>query len=262
MAHILNVYALPRYVEPGDLARGTVVVIDVLRSSTTIVHALEAGANEIIPCAEVDEARAAAAGLPPDEAVLGGERGGLPIEGFHLGNSPEEYTPYRVGGRSVVFTTTNGTRAMAHARQAERILIGAFVNATAILRQLHGAEQVHLLCAGTEGQVSEDDVLLAGMLVDRLQREGGMVYQQNAQAITAREVWMHSFALPKALGAEPLEAELLAERLRDSVGGRNLVSIGLEDDILVAAQIDRFDVVPELDPATFRIRLSGQGTGD
>ena len=255
MAHVLNAYALPESVRPDELAGGTVVVIDVLRASTTIVHALEAGATEVIPCQEVDEARAVAARLPRGGVILGGERRGLPIQGFDLGNSPEEYLPSRVAGKTVVFTTTNGTRAIFHARQAQRVLIGAFINASAVLDQLLRQEQIHLLCAGTRGQLSRDDVLLAGMLVDRILRQGDPSYQQNAQAVAAREAWLRCLPLPRAPEAELPQPQQLAEQLRDSAGGRNLIAIGLDDDILAAAQIDRFRSVPEMDPERDRIRL-------
>lgn len=255
MAQTLNVYPLPKLVDPKELAGGIVVVIDVLRASTTIVHALEAGAREVIPCLEVHQARAVAGQFPGGDVVLGGERNGVPIDGFDLGNSPGEYTRQRVADKTVVFTTTNGTRALAHARQADRVLIGAFVNVTAVYEELVQQGQIHLLCAGTRGQISHDDVLLAGMLVDRLQRQGGLTYQQNAQAIAAREIWLRSFALPRALGAEPLEPGRLAKELCKTVGGKNLVAIGREEDILAAARIDRFGSVPELDPEKTRIRL-------
>ena len=255
MDHILNVYALPSLVTPEDLAGGTVVVIDVLRSTTTIVYALEAGALEVIPCQEVEEARQVASQFPPGDVVLGGERGGLLIEGFDLGNSPTEYTPSSVGNRTVVLTTTNGTRAMAKCGQAARVLLGAFVNASAIFDEIVGQDQIHLLCSGTDGQYSRDDVLLAGLLVEWLQRRGGTPYQLNAQAVTARENWVSSFAVPYAIGAEPLDAELLARELRKSLGGRNLTAIGLDDDIRTASQLDRYSVVPELDLEHFRIRL-------
>jgi 2-phosphosulfolactate phosphatase len=254
MSQVLNVYALPKLADPQDLAGGTAVVIDVLRASTTVVHALEAGAEAVLPCQEVDEAWALARKFSPGQFVLGGERHGLPIDGFDLGNSPEDYTPDWVGGKVVIFTTTNGTRAMMHARFATRILIGAFVNATAVCQELLGEERIHLICAGTDGQFSRDDVLLAGLLVTRLERSGAMGYQLNAQAITARENWLSSFSLPQALGAEPLEPERLAEELYRSPGGRNLANLALDDDILAAAQVDRFQSVPELDPKKFRIQ--------
>jgi 2-phosphosulfolactate phosphatase len=252
MPPVLNVYSLPTLVAPEELAGGTVVVIDVLRASTTIVHAMAAGARQVIPCLEVEEARRIAAGFAPGEAVLGGERNGLPIDGFDLGNSPSEYTQKTVGGRTLVFTTTNGTRAMAVCRQAARVLIGAFVNAQAVCDRLAGEERIHLLCSGTRGEVGRDDVLLAGLLVERLQH-AGTVYSINTQVNVARESWVRLFSDPLAVEDEPMEPERLARELRNSPGGRNLVAIGLEEDILAAAQLDRFDCVPELDPQTMRI---------
>jgi 2-phosphosulfolactate phosphatase len=254
MPGTLNVFTLPKLVEPEELLGGTAVVIDVLRSTTTIVHALAAGAREVIPCAEVEDARRIARQFPSGQVVLGGERGGLAVPGFDLGNSPEDYTADRLRGKTLVITTTNGTRAMAHARTASRIFLGAFVNVSALAEQLQGQKAIHILCSGTDGRESDDDTLLAGMLVDRLQRRDGLGYLLNAQAMTAQEMWLHRFALPLALGAERLEAERLAEALHDTPGGRNLAALGLDEDILAAARIDRFAIVPELDPLTFRIR--------
>jgi 2-phosphosulfolactate phosphatase len=250
----LNVYALPKFVEPEELAGSTAVVIDVLRASTTIVYALEAGARQVIPCLEIADALALAEQLAAEDVVLGGERRGLAIDGFQLGNSPEEYSADRVEGKTVILTTTNGTRALVHARQAGRVLVASFVNAAAIVAKLLDGEKISLLCAGTDGLISDDDVLLAGMLVDRLQRQAGMVYRQNAQAMTARESWLNTFALPHALGAEPLEPPRLAAALRKTLGARDLIALGLDDDIFAAAQIDRFEAAPQLDPDTFRIK--------
>ena len=257
MKPTLNVYSLPRFVVPSEMAGGTAVVIDVLRATTTIVHALAAGAEEILPCLEVSEALSLAKEFSRDNILLGGERHGTPIEGFDLGNSPEEYMSKRVAGKKVIFTTTNGTRAMIHAQQADEILLAAFVNASAVARRLFDRERVNILCAGTDGKIGHDDVLRAGMLVERLLREGGMVYQQNGQAITARETWLHAFALPIALGAEPRSPDRLADELRKSPGGQNLMGLGLDEDILAAARIDEFDLVPKLDPQTMRIRAEG-----
>src|SRR5687768_6552706 len=135
MPRAINVHLLPALVEPHELAGKTVVVIDVLRATTTIIHALAAGAKEVVPLLEVDEALALATKLP-GQAVLGGERGGKRIAGSNLGNSPLEYTPATVGGKTPVFTTTNGTRAMLRCAQARRILIAGFVNFSAICREL------------------------------------------------------------------------------------------------------------------------------
>ncbi len=194
--------------------------------------------------------------MPRADVVLGGERGGLLIEGFDLGNTPTEYTSSSVGGKTVIFTTSNGTRAMMLCRKASRVFLGAFVTAAAVVKKLLGQPQIHLICGGSNGEITRDDVLFAGLLVERLTRMGGMNYRLNAQAVVARENWVSSFPVPMVVGAEPLPPERLAEELRKSVAGQRLISIGLEEDILAAAHLDQFHSVPELILANFRIRLT------
>jgi 2-phosphosulfolactate phosphatase len=252
----LNVYGLPKYAAPKDLAGGTAVVIDVLRATTTIVYALEAGAKEVIPCREIEDARAEAEKHCRCEILLGGERGGEPIADFDMGNSPEEYSGTEVEGKTIVFTTTNGTLAMSHARDAKKILLAAFVNVSAVVQKLLGEDEVHILCAGTNGEFSQDDILLAGLIVERLNKIGGKVYEMNAQAVTARECWLHSFALPQSLGAEPIHPERLEKELRKSLGAKGLIELGYDADILAASRIDRFQGVPELDREKFSVRLT------
>ena len=253
MKPTLSVYALPRLVEPEELAGGAAVVIDVLRAATTIAYALEAGAAQIIPCREISEALALADQFPADEIVLGGEREVCRSTASNWAIRPRN-TP-RIGWPAKRSSSQPPTAPgrWPTPEQADEVLVAAFVNASAVVARLLEREKIGILCAGTDGHISEDDVLLAGMLVDRLQRQGGMAYQQNGQAITAREFWLNSFALPQALGAEPLEPDLLADRLRKSLGARSLIALGLDDDIRAAAQIDRFDLVPRLDTKTFRI---------
>lgn len=249
----LNVYGLPRYATPKELADTSAVVIDVLRAATVAAYALDAGATQILPCREIEDALTLAERFSPDEVVLGGEREGVAIDGFQLGNSPEEYSPDRVAGKTVILTTTNGTRALDHARQAAELYMASFVDASAVVSRLIGRPQIAIVCAGTDGNISDDDVLLAGLLVDQLLRRSGIVYQQNAQAITARESWLSAFALPRSLGAEPLEPERLNDRLRKTLGARNLIALGLDDDIVAASQLDRFAFAPKADPQTLRI---------
>jgi len=258
MKPTLDLYGLPRYANPKELIGTTAVVIDVLRAATTIAHALHAGAEEVIPCLEIEDALQLAEQFPADQVVLGGEREGVAIDGFALGNSPEEYSPERVAGKTVILTTTNGTRAMSHARAADEVYIAAFVDVSAVVDRLVDRLRISILCAGTDGNFSEDDILLGGLLVDFLQRRGGLVYQLNAQALTAREMWLHAFALPKSLGAESLEPERQAERFRNCLGARSLLHLGLDADILAASQLDRFDFAPRLDTKSFRIKASGK----
>lgn len=227
------------------------MVIDVLRATTVIAHALSAGALQVIPCLGVDDARRVASSLPAGQAVLGGERGGLKIDGFDLGNSPDEFTTETIGRKTLVFTTTNGTRAMMHCRQARRVLTGAFVNASAVVKALAGEENVQILCAGTRGGITREDVLLAGLIADGLANlsTGELAGTINDEFLIARTCWQ-AFALGRAVSE--LSADL-AVTLRSSQGGRNLRKIGLEHDIDVAARIDRFAIVPELDLRDGRI---------
>src|SRR5437016_9884451 len=107
----VHVHLLPSLVPPGGLTGGVAVVIDVLRATTTIVHALAAGCTVVRPCAEVEEARDLAGRMRAGRVLLGGERGGVAPPGFDLGNSPREYTAKVCKGTTLVLTTTNGTRA-------------------------------------------------------------------------------------------------------------------------------------------------------
>lgn len=238
------VHLLPGLVTPEELAGSTVVVADILRATTTITYALAAGAAKIIPLLEVDRALELKSQI--GGAVLGGERGGKKIAGFDLGNSPGEYTRNSVGGKTVLFTTTNGTRAMEMCRQANRVLLGAFANFSAICREVAELERLDILCAGTDSQITREDVLFAGAVIDDLHRRGDTVLT-NDQADIASDAWRaatQDFGGPKPL----------AEFLRASTGGRNLIEIGHERDIEIAAQIDKFDALGELDLRTWEIR--------
>jgi 2-phosphosulfolactate phosphatase len=248
---------LPELTTPEELAGGMVVVIDVLRASTTITHALAAGAKEVVPCLEIDDARQAAAQLPAGQAVLGGERKGLPIEGFDLGNSPQDYTQERVGGKTVVFTTTNGTKAMLRCRQASQVVIGSFVNFLAICRAItESAAPIHLLCAGTGGRITREDAALAGSIAFMLHFTDRGHYEFNDQAAIALETGRQTVGVAVATKDQQLGIDCAYQTLKDSQGGRNLKRIGLERDIMEAAQIDRFSLVPTLDLAEWRIRAN------
>lgn len=229
----------------GVTAGGVAVVIDVLRASTTMIMALAHGANGVVPVADVDEARRRAAGLGA-VALLGGERGGLRIAGFDLGNSPREYTADRVTGRTVVITTTNGTAALHASRAAREIMVGAIVNRTAVaaaVRRLAGERGVvHLVCAGTDGEVSAEDVLAAGAILAAAAADRrGDELDDVAQAAVA------SYRCVEARGDIP--AALVTE-FRRAPGGANLVDLGMEADLPAAAAIDSYTVVPRLDRAS------------
>jgi 2-phosphosulfolactate phosphatase len=229
----------------GGCTGGIAVVIDVLRASTTMVAALAQGAARVVPVADVDEARRLAAECRPT-ALLGGERGGVRIPGFDFGNSPREYSAARVAGKTVVITTTNGTAALAAARGAREILVGTIVNRSAVvdaIRRLAGPnEHVHLVCAGTDGLVSAEDVLAAGAILDAAgaDRNGDRLDADAREALVAFRHVAANGDVPAALVAE----------FRRSPGGANLVALGMEADLPAAAAIDSLPLVPRFDYAS------------
>jgi 2-phosphosulfolactate phosphatase len=252
MSARLSAHFLPSLFSADKVSGSVAVVIDVLRASTTICHALAAGATEVIPCLEVDEARQIAAKHGPGRALLGGEREGVGIEGFDLGNSPEEFRPETVGGRAVAFTTTNGTRAMLSCNRARRVIIGSFVNLSAVFEQLLGKQTIHLICAGTKCKITREDVLCAGAIVERLlSTNTAALCDLNDEARIACDAWLKTIGGAEAdsLGMVPT----LAHTLCETQGGRNLIALDLERDIDAAAQIDKIRLVPELDTKSWRI---------
>jgi 2-phosphosulfolactate phosphatase len=148
---------------PGEAARvPTGIVVDVLRATSTIVQALDAGYRAVYCCAEVDEAQALRDDL--GDAVLGGERGGNPLPGFDLGNSPLEYLSPRAA--EVVLTTTNGTRAVVSAAaNCDLVLVGSMLNLDAVAAAARErGEDVEVVCAGFRGGPCEDDAYCAGRI--------------------------------------------------------------------------------------------------
>ena len=153
MPQDLQVHLLPQLVTEAQLRGGVAVVIDVLRATTTMTHALANGATTVMPCLSIEEAHTIAAevaGIKRGSAdeplaaegranagvILGGERHGELIPGFDLDNTPTKYSPEAIGGKTVIFTTTNGTKALQHCRAADRILLGSFNSLHALIAVL------------------------------------------------------------------------------------------------------------------------------
>jgi 2-phosphosulfolactate phosphatase len=160
---------------PGLALEGrAAVAVDVFRATTTLVAACAAGCARIVPMSDRDAAVAAAAQYPSAEVLLAGERGGRMIEGFDLGNSPLEYVAERVAGRTLIFTTTNGTEAMLHARRAPVAAVAALVNVAAAARwALDQDRDLTVLCAGERRAFSLEDAVCAGLLVGHVLAEVG-----------------------------------------------------------------------------------------
>jgi 2-phosphosulfolactate phosphatase len=211
-----------RRLEPAHLSVATCVVIDVIRATSTLAIALKNGAAGVRPVAGVEEAFALKAKNPA--ALLAGERGGQALPGFDLGNSPREVTVEKVQGRDIILTTTNGTQALAACRGAKEIITASFLNLEAAAKRLRkiGAPWI-ILCAGFEGDFGLDDAIVAGALAEALEQE-------------------NSFrALYQSVRHE------LAATLLGCSAGRELVKVGLQDDVPICAELNQVALVPTLD---------------
>jgi 2-phosphosulfolactate phosphatase len=241
----VQVHLLPHLAPPGRLAGSLAVVIDVLRATTTIIYALAAGCTAVRPCVEVDEARNLAGSMRAGRVLLGGERAGVAPQGFDVGNSPREYTAKLCRGTTLVLTTTNGTRALHRAAEAERTLVAGFVNYSAVCEQLRqDPRPIHIVCAGTEGEVSLEDTLLAGALVDFLCEV--IEVRLNDSARLAWDCFEN-------------HGRVLVGALEVGKGGVNLRRLGYDDDIRAAAQVDQFALVPEVRQDPLRIEVGAVG---
>lgn len=247
---LLHVHLHPRLVEADALSGGVVIMIDALRASVTITAALARGAVAVVPTLSVDDAQAARDVLAAESdtpVILGGERGGVRIEGFDLDNSPDAYTHELVGGRTVVFTTTNGTAALLLARKAASILVGSFANLSAVVEAVAmDPRPVHILCAGTRDEISMDDILPAGAMVDRLENAGRKLTSDDSGRVAQHAYWGASADAGGVLMA-----------MGTSRGGRNLATIGLARDVDFCSTPDTLPVVPVFDPVDGVIRLKG-----
>lgn len=234
---------LPALIPPGALDGGVAVVIDQLRASTTICQALASGATRVVPTLEPEEACAIKAAMPLDTCLTGGERNGVLIPGFDLDNSPTHYTRERVGGKTIAFTTTNGTKAAMLAKDAHAMHIGCLANIDALAKSIGLNERVvHLICAGTRDRVTLEDVLAAGAIAERLEQLGRPLRLADArpdddQGIIALEFWR----------SQSRKEGGVLNAMSDSRGGRNLAREGLHDDIAWCARVNAVQVVPTWD---------------
>lgn len=224
----------PADVSADGLNGQSAVVIDVFRASTTIVTALANGARMLIPVLTPEEAWARAKDFPPDAVLLGGERGGEPIEGFQLGNSPIEYTPERVRDKVVIFTTTNGTRALAVAAPARVTAVGGLVNVEAVARWAAAqGRDLTVVCSGDAGSLSLEDTVCAGLLLELLV-EMACPLEATDAARACRIVGAHY---------RPHLARLLV----DSAWARELVRLGRREDVSACLALSVFPDVPVLE---------------
>ena len=229
----VHVALMPGEFPDLNLKGRVALVVDVFRATSMVVAAFAAGCVRVIPVADAAAARAKAAAMAPQPVLLAGERGGDPIAGFDLGNSPLDCTPERVSGRTLVLTTTNGTNAMLKAAEAESAAVAALTNVGAAARWAAArGRDVAVLCAGEQGRFSLEDSVCGGILVARL-----LEVEPAAQLSDAARA---AHCLGVAYAADP-------DRLkREAVWAQQLHRQGRAADLDACVRIDAVSLVPEI----------------
>ena len=228
----IDVYFTAAEVDHAVVQQKTAVVIDVLRATSTMVEALANGAKAIYPTLATEDAIKLATSIGREDTLLCGERKGVKIEGYDLGNSPLEFTPERVEGKRLIMNTTNGTRAFLAAAGADRVVAASFLNLSAVAEAILDAKHLAIVCSGKEDLFSFEDGVCAGRLIARLEERLDAPPELNDAAMAAR-------ALARSVSVD-------ASFLRETAAGRALVDIGMEEDLPRCAEVDRHAIVPEM----------------
>ncbi len=227
----IDIQLLPNQPDLDSIFDKTVVVIDVLRATSVIVHAFSQGVKEVIPVRTVEEALSKFKEFPEGEVLLGGERDSRMIEGFHLGNSPKEYTYDKIRGKRLILKTTNGTRAFYLVSSARRVIVGSFLNISAVVEEcLRNGSDILIFPAGDEGSFSLEDSVCGGMLIDLI------IKRKERLCLT-------DSALAALLIYQRFEENLVGA-LHLSRHGKELIDLGATEDILFCGQTDIINVVP------------------
>ncbi len=229
----VDVSLVPGEVATKDAQNAAVVVIDVLRASSTIATALANSCEEVIPAESIEEAITIAGGYARSDYVLGGERRGLAVDGFDLGNSPCEYSNDKVAGRKVILATTNGTLAVKRYGGAKEIIVGCFLNADAALRWLASGQDrdVILLCAGQDERFCIEDALCAGLYASRLSEAADASLSDSARAAAA---------------VYERFSDSIEDALIGSDHGAYLAGVGFRDDVSYCARQSVLSIVPKV----------------
>ncbi|UCE17859.1 MAG: 2-phosphosulfolactate phosphatase [Gemmatimonadota bacterium] len=228
----IHVYFTLNRVTEDQLRGKRVVVIDVLRTCTTIATAIANGGREIIPAESIEAATLLATDIDRKSVFLCGEREGKRIDGFDLGNSPREYKEKIVKEKNIVFVSSNGSVALVKSRFSAITVVCAFVNVSTVVDYLLQEKgDIHILCAGNQGRFSLEDAVCSGMLLQGLQMKGENNFELNDSAVAAEVLLRKYEKRIKAL-------------LRNCDHGRYLTGIGFSKDLLVCAEVNSLRIVP------------------
>ena len=223
----IDVCLSPELMQLYDVRARTVVVADVLRATSCMVTAFAHGVQSITPYSDLNECKAAKA----KGIITSGERDGQKVDGFDKGNSPFEYMDADIRGKKIAFTTTNGTEAIHKAKGAEKLVVGSFLNLSAVANDLSSGESsVLIVCAGWKGRVSLEDTLFAGALVEKLKND----FELDCDAPLAA-LHLYNLARQDMLGF-----------LSNSAHVKRLARLNIRKDIAFCLEEDQYQVVPRL----------------
>lgn len=218
----------------GESHHGAVVVvIDVLRATSTILAALENGAARILPVESIETATRLVSLSDRGDKLLAGEQKGLPIEGFDLFNSPSELDRETIKGRTIILATSNGTPAIAAAApKAGRLIVCSILNLDAVAEEVSGQDDLVIICSGNHGRIAGEDLLCAGLLLGAL-----------APPVDARSL---DDSASTAMILADRYGDDIEEYLRSTDRGRQLIGLGYEKDIVYCSRRGSVRKVPEL----------------
>ena len=230
----LDVFFGGHQLTPSDVQGRVVLVIDVLRASTTVAVALANGAKAVIPFDSSDEVIDRAKQFERGDVLLAGERKMHMIPGFDLGNSPRDYLREAVEGKTVLLTTTNGTVALLGLAGARDVVVASYVNYSAVSAMIRaaarGASDVVIVCAGRDRQFAVEDAACAGRF---------------ARAVTKRLANVHlNDAAQACCLIDKRYGDQLDRLFEDSEHGRALAEAGYGQDLIVCASVDAYPVIP------------------
>jgi 2-phosphosulfolactate phosphatase len=217
-----------------DVRDKTVVIIDILRATSCMTTAFAHGIDSITPFAKLEDCIA----MKAKGYFTAGERDGKKVDGFDLGNSPFEYMEEKLKGKKIAFTTTNGTQAIAKAIGAKEIIIGSFLNLSAVSNHLlDGGNNVLLVCAGWKGKVNLEDTLFAGAVVGKVK---GLIEPDCDAPLVAQH--LYSMAKDDMVGF-----------LANASHVKRLARLNIHKDIKFCMTADQYDVVPVLKEGVLKV---------
>jgi len=205
----------------------TVVVVDILRATSCMVTAFAHQVESITPVADLNTCRM----MKSKGYIISGERDGKKVEGFDKGNSPMEYAGPDIRNKRIAFTTTNGTQAIEKSKEAKKVIIGSFLNLSAVVKYLlFGENNVLIVCAGWKGKVNLEDTLFAGAVIDKLRNH---IEPDCDAPLIAHDLYM------RAKGD-------MVSYLSNSSHVKRLDKLDIHQDIDYCLTPDKFDVLPKL----------------